>query len=74
MNLKNCTKCGKEFSSKRKDAKFCSALCRQHEVRGVTDNGKSVTDNNVELPIKKSFNTQPCTKHTYSMKGTCGCK
>ena len=49
MILKKCIKCGKEFTVTRKDAKFCSPVCRQHDVRGVTDNGPAVTDNNVRL-------------------------
>ena len=29
-----CQQCGKEFLAKRRSAKFCSALCRQHNYRG----------------------------------------
>jgi hypothetical protein len=39
-----CKVCGNEFYSKRKDAVFCSALCRKKYSRDVTDN---VTDNSV---------------------------
>jgi hypothetical protein len=47
------------------------------EVRTKEDND---TNEYVQSPvreqqiIRKIFNTQMCTKHTGSMKGTCGCK
>lgn len=40
-----CNTCGKEFESKRADARFCSGKCRMARLRSVTDN--LVTDNSV---------------------------
>ena len=34
MGHKHCQQCGEEFRAKRRSAKFCSALCRQHHWRG----------------------------------------
>ena len=30
----HCQQCGKAFGAKRRSARFCSALCRQHHWRG----------------------------------------
>ena len=30
----HCQQCGKEFLAKRRSAKYCSPLCRQHNYRG----------------------------------------
>ena len=49
--MSKCMACGKEFESKRSDARFCSGKCRMKTLRDVTDNisevvtDKSVTDN-----------------------------
>jgi hypothetical protein len=37
-----CATCGVGFKGKRKDARFCSANCRQRAHRGVTDKNKPV--------------------------------
>lgn len=34
---KNCAYCGKEFSNKRKDAKFCSHHCSREAIRTIPD-------------------------------------
>lgn len=33
MNIKICEICGKAFTAKRKDAKFCSSACRTRNYR-----------------------------------------
>ena len=43
-----CVQCGREFESKRADARFCGGKCRMASTRSVTDKlvtDKSVTDN-----------------------------
>lgn len=40
-----CATCGEAFDAKRRDARYCSARCRQiASRRGVTDNAPGVTD------------------------------
>ena len=39
-----CEQCGKEFQAKRRSAKFCSALCRQHNYRGHRPHDYSLSD------------------------------
>ena len=34
MATNQCQQCGKTFEAKRRSAKFCSTLCRQHNWRG----------------------------------------
>lgn len=68
--LKTCTICKKEFESKRADARYCGATCRQNAKR-VTDKDvtvKSVTDNNMVLVTdtlkeKKFELLDVCTPH-----------
>jgi predicted nucleic acid-binding Zn-ribbon protein len=61
--LKKCTKCGKEFETKRKDARFCNTKCRvaysrlsvtedELSVTSVTDN---VTDNKTKEWLEEQF-------------------
>jgi len=33
--LKTCTQCGKYFTAKRSDARFCSDTCRKRASRGI---------------------------------------
>ncbi|MEI6093510.1 MAG: hypothetical protein WCQ47_07505 [bacterium] len=85
--MKNCIICSKEFDSKRADKKTCSPACKKSlqrlkgtepELKGTDKELKGTTIlepiKEPTKPIKKGFNTEPCTKHKYSMKGTCGCK
>ena len=54
-----CIVCNKEFSSKRKDAKFCSSTCRSNKFRKVvkiaTDNPATdnATDNRIDNATDK---------------------
>lgn len=77
MNIK-CQYCNEDFEQKVKKQLYCSTKCRVYDNRNkkksiVTDNMSIVTPIVTKM-VRKSFNSGLCTKHTGSMKGTCGCK
>ena len=44
MFIVHCQQCGREFPAKRRSAKFCSSLCRQHNYRGHRPHGYPLSD------------------------------
>jgi hypothetical protein len=57
-----CASCDKRFESKRSDAKYCSAACRQRAYvkrDGKASNNKPLGKNDIERAIKILFTTKP---------------
>jgi hypothetical protein len=74
-----CATCGKKFKSKRSDAKYCSAACRQRAYvkrDGKVSNNKPLGKNDIEHAIKNLFTTNPdgafatddLCKHVYCLE------
>lgn len=57
---------------------FCSSLCKiqYHRGQGSVTKGNETGSKKDESVTKrnKPYNTQMCSKHSGSMKGTCGCE
>ena len=57
-----CATCGEKFKSKRSDAKYCSAACRQRAYvkrDGKVSNSKPLGKNDIERAIKTLFTSKP---------------
>ena len=62
-----CAMCGDEFESKRSDAVYCSAACRQRAYvkrDGKVSNSKPLSRNDIERAIKTAFTTKPDSAFT----------
>ena len=62
-----CATCGKKFKSKRSDAKYCSAACRQRAYvkrDGKASNAKPLRSNDIERAIEVAFTTKPDSAFT----------
>ena len=60
MATNQCQQCGKTFEAKRRNAKFCSALCRQHKWRG-----KRPFDHTTPHPLHHKPSTTPQGSSTF---------
>jgi hypothetical protein len=59
--------CGDEFESKRSDAKYCSAACRQRAYvkrDGKVSNNKPLGKDDIERALKTLFTTKPDSAFT----------
>jgi hypothetical protein len=62
-----CAMCGEEFESKRSDAKYCSAACRQRayvQRDGKVSNSKPLRSVDIERTIEIAFTTKPDSAFT----------
>ena len=63
----NCLTCGKTFKPKRRDAQYCSAVCRQRAYvkrDGKPSNSKPVGREHIERTIMTVFTTDPDNAYT----------
>ena len=62
-----CATCGDEFESRRSDAKYCSAACRQRAYvkrDGKASNARPLRSRDIERAIKTAFTTKPDSAFT----------
>jgi hypothetical protein len=62
-----CATCGNKFESKRSDAKYCSAACRQRAYvkrDGKASNARPFRSNDIERAIEIAFTTKPDSAFT----------